>query len=222
MAEPAIVAPRRHTALALRPLARRVLLGGDPRAGPRAARPIRPGSALWSPSAVLARHRQPRPRRALAADPRRARRRHRRRSGGRPELPAGHGARSAGRSAARPRAPLPARTVGRPAPAGRDRPRHGARAGLHPSRRDRVVARRVVAGCGADGAPAAGDRAGPTRAFISHDLSVVRRLCDTPLVLQAGRVVECAPAADLFAAPRSAYTRDLLDAIPLPEPDQAW
>ncbi len=63
---------------------------------------------------------------------------------------------------------------------------------------------------------------GLTLAFISHDLSVVRRLCDTTLVLQAGRVVEQGATSDLFAAPQSTYTRELLDAIPLPEPDQVW
>ena len=63
---------------------------------------------------------------------------------------------------------------------------------------------------------------GLTLAFISHDLSVVRRLCSRILVLQHGQIVEQAPSARLFAAPQAAYTRELLDAIPLPDPDQLW
>ena len=63
---------------------------------------------------------------------------------------------------------------------------------------------------------------GLTLAFISHDLSVIRRLCARVLVLHRGKIVEAAPTAQLFAAPTAAYTRDLLDAIPLPDPDQVW
>lgn len=59
-----------------------------------------------------------------------------------------------------------------------------------------------------------------TLAFISHDLSVVRRLCTRLLVLHRGEIVEMAPTDALFAAPRAAYTRELLAAIPLPDPDQ--
>lgn len=63
---------------------------------------------------------------------------------------------------------------------------------------------------------------GLTLAFISHDLSVIRRLCGRVLVMQQGEIVEDAPTATLFAAPKSAYTRSLLEAIPLPDPDQVW
>jgi len=63
---------------------------------------------------------------------------------------------------------------------------------------------------------------GLTLAFISHDMSVVRRLCLRVLVLHRGEIVEDAPTAELFANPRAAYTRELLDAIPLPDPDQSW
>jgi peptide/nickel transport system ATP-binding protein len=58
--------------------------------------------------------------------------------------------------------------------------------------------------------------------FISHDLSLVRVLCDRVLVLRQGRVVEQGPCAELFAAPRHPYTRALLEAIPLPEVDEGW
>ena len=54
--------------------------------------------------------------------------------------------------------------------------------------------------------------------FVSHDLNVVRMLCDDLVVLRAGRVVEAGPAARIFAAPQAAYTRELLAAIPYFEP----
>ncbi len=63
---------------------------------------------------------------------------------------------------------------------------------------------------------------GLTLAFISHDLSVIRRLCTRIMVLHLGHVVEHADTAALFDNPQAAYTRELLDAIPLPDPDQAW
>ena len=63
---------------------------------------------------------------------------------------------------------------------------------------------------------------GLTLAFISHDMSVIRRLCDQIIVLYQGEIVEQAQTADLFAAPQAEYTRRLLDAIPLPDPDQVW
>ncbi len=58
--------------------------------------------------------------------------------------------------------------------------------------------------------------------FISHDLSVVRVLCDRVLVMRQGEVVESGRCAELFANPAQAYTRDLLDAIPLPDFDPDW
>jgi ABC-type oligopeptide transport system ATPase subunit len=63
---------------------------------------------------------------------------------------------------------------------------------------------------------------GLTLAFISHDLAVIRRLCSRVIVLQSGRIVEEAPTDRLFTAPQAAYARELLDAIPLPDPDQPW
>lgn len=59
-------------------------------------------------------------------------------------------------------------------------------------------------------------------AFISHDLSVIRAICDRVMVLQGGKVVEEGPCRTVFEAPKSAYTQTLLDAIPLPEIKPGW
>jgi peptide/nickel transport system ATP-binding protein len=61
------------------------------------------------------------------------------------------------------------------------------------------------------------DEIGIAIVLISHDLSVVRYLCDRVLVLHRGCLMESAAATDLFAHPNSDYTRTLLDACP-PDP----
>ncbi|WP_416897710.1 MAG: SDR family NAD(P)-dependent oxidoreductase [Minwuia sp.] len=66
------------------------------------------------------------------------------------------------------------------------------------------------------------ERRNLTVALISHDLSVVRHLCERVYVMRHGRVVEEGPSERLFSSPRSAYTRELIAAIPLPEPDPEW
>ena len=59
-------------------------------------------------------------------------------------------------------------------------------------------------------------------AFISHDLSVIRHICDRVVIMRAGEIVETGPTADIFARPQSEFTKLLIAAIPLPEPDRAW
>jgi ABC-type oligopeptide transport system ATPase subunit len=63
---------------------------------------------------------------------------------------------------------------------------------------------------------------GLAMAFISHDLSVIRAVCERVYVMRFGKVVEEGRCEDVFAAPKSDYTRALLDAIPLPEIDPGW
>lgn len=65
-------------------------------------------------------------------------------------------------------------------------------------------------------------RLGLTLVFISHDLSVVRVLCDDVAILQQGEIVEYGPVARIFSAPQHAYTRQLLSAIPLPDVEPGW
>ncbi len=57
-------------------------------------------------------------------------------------------------------------------------------------------------------------RFGLTYVFISHDLAVVRMVCDRVGVMYLGRLVEIAPTEELFADARHPYTRSLLSAIP--------
>ena len=55
--------------------------------------------------------------------------------------------------------------------------------------------------------------------FVSHNLALVRRLCERVLVLYLGRMMELAPSQDLYTRPLHPYTRELLTAVPIPDPD---
>lgn len=61
---------------------------------------------------------------------------------------------------------------------------------------------------------------GLTYLFISHDLSVVRQLCDEVAVMYFGEIVEHRPTEELFEDPQHDYTRALLSAVPVSDPDE--
>lgn len=61
---------------------------------------------------------------------------------------------------------------------------------------------------------------GLTYLFISHDLSVVQRMCDRVAIMYLGRIVEIGKATDIFSSPRHPYTKALLAASPRLEPGQ--
>ena len=55
---------------------------------------------------------------------------------------------------------------------------------------------------------------GFTAVFISHDLSVIRYLCDRVMVMEKGRIVETGDAESVYGNPKTEYTRTLIEAIP--------
>lgn len=55
--------------------------------------------------------------------------------------------------------------------------------------------------------------------FISHDLAVIEQLASTVVVLQHGAIVEQGPSSQVLAHPSQAYTRELIDSAPVPDPE---
>ncbi|MCC7275780.1 MAG: ABC transporter ATP-binding protein [Alphaproteobacteria bacterium] len=55
--------------------------------------------------------------------------------------------------------------------------------------------------------------------FITHDLSLIGQMCDTVAILYRGKLVELGAAAAVMARPRHPYTRQLIAAVPIPDPD---
>src|SRR5690606_22339001 len=58
-----------------------------------------------------------------------------------------------------------------------------------------------------------------TYLFIAHDLAMVKQISDRVAVMYRGKIVELADSEELFANPLHDYTKSLLAAIPIPDPD---
>ena len=61
---------------------------------------------------------------------------------------------------------------------------------------------------------------GLTYLFISHDLSVIRYMCDRVVVMYLGEIAEIATTQELFSNPKHPYTQALLNSVPVPNPDK--
>src|SRR5262249_2241614 len=65
------------------------------------------------------------------------------------------------------------------------------------------------------------DSLGLAAVYISHDLALVRYLCDRTLVMYLGKIVEDGPTAEVVRRPLHPYTRALVAAVPVPDADQS-
>jgi len=64
-------------------------------------------------------------------------------------------------------------------------------------------------------------RMGLTAIYISHDLALVRYVCERTIVMYLGRIVEDGPTEDIVRDPLHPYTKALVTAVPVPHPDQS-
>ena len=62
------------------------------------------------------------------------------------------------------------------------------------------------------------DRFGLTYLFISHDLGMIRHMCNRVAVMYLGRIAEMGPAEDIYRNPQHPYTKALLSSVPQPNP----
>ncbi|MFN3937690.1 MAG: ABC transporter ATP-binding protein [Gemmobacter sp.] len=65
------------------------------------------------------------------------------------------------------------------------------------------------------------ERLGLTAIYISHDLALVRYVCERTIVMYLGRIVEDGPTEDIVRDPLHPYTRALVAAVPVPHPEQS-
>ena len=63
------------------------------------------------------------------------------------------------------------------------------------------------------------DSLGLSYLFVAHDLAIVREIADHIAVMYLGRIVEYGPVEDVFENPKHPYTRALMSAVPVPDPD---
>ncbi|WP_183481166.1 ABC transporter ATP-binding protein [Martelella radicis] len=65
------------------------------------------------------------------------------------------------------------------------------------------------------------DRLGLTAIYISHDLALVRYVCERTIVMYLGRIMEDGPTEEIVREPLHPYTKALVSAVPVPHPDQS-